>query len=243
MLSATSFNVPFFFFSAISFAFFLLIAIVYSSHPVVAFASCFAACGHHLPPRIAIVFSLLTFLSCYASSTLDCFATRARLRIYFLLLPAPGKLLSSHRQVQVPHTKIAVSALSRSPLGRANTFSFLSLRFTHPLRISKCFFSDLAFFLSVSLSLISILVSALVLYLPNVSADITSSWFPPISFYSFSTTLSRLIPGRPFVPFSLVALSTMAGKPLFRHVPYFISPFQLCHVCIRLKWAHPQFCS
>ena len=42
-----------------------------------------------------------------------------------------------------------------------------------------------------------------------------SSWFPPVSFHTFSTTLYHLIPARPFVTFSHTALSAMAGNLFF----------------------------
>ena len=107
-----------------------------------------AVCSHHLSPRNAIVFSLLSsvlkfsmytlvyFLirssntprsSLYSSrftfsygvsSTLICFATRAHLCI-FLVLPTTGTVISSFWHIQPgPPHEIAASAISRSPLGR-----------------------------------------------------------------------------------------------------------------------------
>ena len=45
--------------------------------------------------------------------------------------------------------------------------------------------------------------------------DSISSWFPPTSVHTFSTTLSHLIPARPCVTFSHTALSAMAGTLFF----------------------------
>ena len=64
-------------------------------------------------------------------------------------------------------------------------------------------------FLSVCLSLSSIIYFTSVLYPPNFSID--NTWSPPKSFHIMSTTLSHLIPARPFVIFFHTALSTMAG--------------------------------
>ena len=92
--------------------------------------SCFAVCGYHLSPRIALVFSLLSGVpnfsmphsslilisyrtsrsSLYVSHSptmrviLYCFTTRAHLCIFFL--PSiTGVPLSSSWQIQVPYTK------------------------------------------------------------------------------------------------------------------------------------------
>ena len=90
-------------------------------------------------------------------STLYCFATRAYLCLYFLLpLPATGILASfcpGHLR------EFAVSAISRSPLGRANTFSLVSLRSIPHVSpsvssISPCFLAPaFPFFLSFLLFL------------------------------------------------------------------------------------------
>ena len=108
--------------------------------------------------------------------------------------------------------EIATSAFSRtdSPLGRANVFSFLFL-LLNPCIISINV-SSFTLFLSASFSLVSILSFTHVLCPANFSMDSISSWFPPISFHAFSTTLSHLIPARPFVNFSHTALSAMAGN-------------------------------
>ena len=130
------------------------------------------------------------------------------MRTYFRLLPATGIPGTSFFFLAGPgHLhESAVQALSRSPLGRANTFSLLFLPST-PL-ISVKLFPDSILFRSASLSLLCILSSTSPLQFPNFPADIAPSWFPPISFRTFSTTLSHLIPARPFVTFSHTALST-----------------------------------
>ena len=61
------------------------------------------------------------------SSTLYFLPTTAHLCIFFLPTPATGIPLSSSWQVQVPYTEIGVSAFSRSPSDRADTFPFPSL--------------------------------------------------------------------------------------------------------------------
>ena len=116
--------------------------------------------------------------------------------IYFFFLVGPG-----------PLHEIAVSAFSCSPLGRVNTFSFQYL----PSTPRMCF-SSFTLFLSAILSFSSILFFTLVLYPPNFSIDSVFSWSPPNSVHILSTTLSHLIPARPFVVFSHTAISTMAGN-------------------------------
>ena len=78
------------------------------------------------------------------SSTLYCFATRALLCIFFLL-PSTTDIPLLSGKSKSP-TEIAVSAFSRSPSGRANTFSFPSLLLTHQTSRSvpppsPCFFA------------------------------------------------------------------------------------------------------
>ena len=136
----------------------------------------------------------------------------SRLPVSLFSLPGPGHL-----------HEITVSAFSRRPLGRANTFSFLSLRSIS--RVSLKCFSDFTLFLSASLFLLAMLSSYCALYFP---ADIISSWFPPTSFHTLSRTLSHLTPARPSVSFSHTAISTMAGNPfLGMFLYYFMLPFQL----------------
>ena len=194
-----------------------------------------------LSPRIAIVFSLLSsvpnfsmphssiflisqhilfFLvyftsSHYVSSIIYCFSTRAHLSVLFPP-PSPDYWHASFFFLAGPGPlhEIAVSAFSRSPLGRANTFSFLFLLLP-PRKSFKCS-SSFTLFLSASLSLIFIFSFTSVFYPANFSMDRKiSSWFPPISFHIFSTMLSRLIPASPFVAFSHTALSAMAANLFF----------------------------
>ena len=182
--------------------------------------SCFAVCGYHLPPRIAIVFSLLSNMqnssmphtsnvlissnasrSSFVYFTFSyCLSPTLLLRhtgTYFL--PPPDYCFISFFFLVGPGPlhEIAVSAFSRSPLGRADTFSYQHLPST-PRIYLKCF-SSFPFFLSASLSPSSILSFTTVLYPPNFSIDSTSSWSSPKSFHIFSTTLSHLIPARHFV--------------------------------------------
>ena len=89
-------------------------------------------------------------------------------------------------------------AFSRSALGCADTFPYQHIPSTRRVSLSASplspYFLALAFpFLLRTLSFTS------VLYPPNFSIDSTSSWSPPKSFHIFSTTLSHLIPVRPFV--------------------------------------------
>ena len=96
--------------------------------PLILPPSCFAACGHHLSRKIAIVFSLLSSvpnfpmshhsmflipflfvhftISHYVTSTLYWFATSAQRCIDSRLLPATDIPISSFWQVQVPYTKL-----------------------------------------------------------------------------------------------------------------------------------------
>ena len=95
-----------------------------------------------------------------------------------------------------PLHEIAISAFSRSPLGRANTFSLWSLLLTH--RVSLSVPPRSPCFLVLTFPFFSILYFTSVLYPENFSMDSISSWFPPISFRTSSITLSHLIPARPF---------------------------------------------
>ena len=145
------------------------------------FPSSFAACGHHLSPRIVCSLSnvsdssmshssislissntyLVLFLLVHSHSILLCefyylllchkricasTSSSSRPLVYLFFLAGPGRL-----------REIAVSAFSRSPLGRANTFSFLSLRSIprislNVLPIPPCFLALLiAFPLFISL--------------------------------------------------------------------------------------------
>ena len=104
-------------------------------------------------------------------------SSSSRPMVYLFFLAGPG-----------PLPDLAVSAFSRSPLGRANTSSFLSLLLTRRISLKSC---------TVQTS--------------RWTAAACSS-FPPISVHTFSTTLSHLSPARPFATFSHTALSGMAGN-------------------------------
>ena len=131
-----------------------------------------------------------------------------------LLPPPPGFWYTPFFFLAGPSSlhEIAVSAFQRSPLGRANTFSFLPLRVT-PRMCLECF-SDSTLFLSATVAppRIFIISSASVMYLPNFSADINYFRFPPIFFHTLSTALPHLVEFRSFVTFSRTALSTMVGN-------------------------------
>ena len=109
---------------------------------------------------------------------------------------------------------------------------FHSYRVLTPRISLKC--SSCSFFLSAVFSLLFILHFATVLYLPKFSMDSITSWLPLISFQKYSTTLSHLIPARPFVTFSRTALSATAGNLYFsvfltsyRHFNFLTSLFVL----------------
>ena len=180
----------------------------------------------HLPPEVFLIQQYIPSMK-----TLHCFASRAHLCIYFLLLPATGIPVFFLAGPGLPR-KIAISACSRSPLARANTFSLLSL-LSVPCITSKCY-SDFTLVLSASLALTSIISSTSVVYLPHFSTDTISFWFRPVSFHTLSTTLFYLIPAHPFVNFSRPALSAVAGNLFFGMCFYSILSFQLCRVSICL---------
>ena len=114
--------------------------------------SCFAVCGHHLSPRIAIVFSLLSSLpNSSMSHTSNCLISSSnafRSSLYISHCPTMGVILSvvlQHGHIFVatssfsptlvyifllsgrsrsPTRKRSFSFFSRSPLGREDTFPF-----------------------------------------------------------------------------------------------------------------------
>ena len=119
--------------------------------------SCFIICGHHLSPRMSNVFSLQSSVSIFSMSQPSTFAHlplyhMPLLLVYFIFSHyASSTLLLCHQGTSVhllpppleywytsfsflagpgPIHEIAVSAFSRSPLGRAHTFSFLLLPVT-----------------------------------------------------------------------------------------------------------------
>ena len=127
--------------------------------------------------------------SYYASSTLYCFAAEAYMCTYFLLprLPVYLFLLSAGPG---PLHEIAIFSRGRSVTPNTIPLSCLPL----PPRICLKCFSDLSSFFSATRSLVLLPTtsSASVIYLPDFSADITSSSrFPPIS---FQFSLNHVIP-------------------------------------------------
>ena len=167
---------------------------------------------------------------------LYCFATTAHL-CYFLLLPTTGIPLSPFLAGPGPLHEIAVSAFLRSPLGRANTFSFLFLFLTLRQSLKWNISSLSPWILALAFPLIYIFSFTSVLHPANFSMDSISSWFAPIFFRTFSTTLSHLTPARPFVTFSHTALSPMPGNLFFWHIPYFLTSL------FDFKWVRSQVCS
>ena len=152
---------------------------------------------------------------------------------YFLLVPATGIPLSSFWHIQVTYLlESAVSTFSRSPSGRADTFSFLFLP-SIPRICMSMYSSDATLFRSASFSLLSIHSSTSAMYFPNLQVDITSFWFPPILFHTFS--INYAIP-----PFSSSSFSNLlpyssidsGRQPLFWRGPHFILQFQLPHIYI-----------
>ena len=138
-----------------------------------------------------------------------------------------------------PLPEIAVSAFSRSLLGRAIIFSFLYFLLTprilriylSVLPLSPCFLA-LVFLFSLSFLLV-------------VSCNPkTSLW--TYFFLDSSCTLPYMdcaipsYPRSPFLYFFHITLSAMAGTLLLL-VPYFLFPSQLAHVLICVNRAHSQF--
>ena len=140
--------------------------------------------------------------SYHVSSTLFCFATRAQLCIYFLLSTATGISLSFFWQVQAPYKKIAVSVFSRI--------------YVCVSPISPCFSELLN---TGSISLPSIISSTSVSYLPKFFVDIIS-WFPPIPFHTFSTTVCY--------PITLFQLALLLHSPVQLYQLWLATSFLAC---------------
>ena len=179
-----------------------------------------------IPPSKTSRSSLHISHSPTVSSALYCFATRAHMFIFLLL--TTGMPLSSFGQVQVPYTKSLFQHLRVVHWAVQIRFHSYEVFLFLTRCLSLEFSSTFTLFLIASLSLVytGIIYCASVLYPPNLSMDGFSYRFPPISFGTFSTTLSHLIPARPLVTLSRTALS-YSWQPLFWNVPYFILP--LCH--------------
>ena len=179
--------------------------------------SCLAFRGDHVSPRIAIVFSLLASVSNFFSHIGIFTSPPPKHPVssfrFHILPPCEFSYHSSCRKGTPMHLlspladywntslfflsktgplhEIAASASSRSPLYSEGTFSFLCYSL-NIATISKCSSPALLSFLTLSFPLIKyfLIYQGYVLYPPNFSKNIVScSWFSPISFHTFSTTL------------------------------------------------------
>ena len=157
-------------------------------------------CFPHLE-RIPFLLVQFTFFHCLGS-TLLCIATRAPLLALFLLHPTAGKPLGFFWQAQVTCEKYEVHRFFRSPLGRAGTFSFLSLLLTSPIYL---------YVLPPSPFLALAFPSLLSFILPLSCALATCLWTAPLlGFLLYPAILSRLShptymvcsPLRYFLPYS-----------------------------------------
>ena len=146
----------------------------------------------------------------------------------FFFLAGPG-----------PLHEIAVTAFSRSPLGRANTFSFLFLLLT-PRKSLECS-SPFTLFLIASLSRISIFYFTSVLY-PQ-----TSLWTASLlGFLLYPSMLYRLRYPTLF-QLALLLLSPIQPYQLWLATSFSVYSYCICHFnflkYICFKWAHSQCCS
>ena len=233
----------------------------------VLFPSCLAVCGHRLPPRIAIAFSLLSkvpkfstsrpsiFLVSSSNTFLSLYSPRSPTGFYFRLRCHKG---SSLRLVPPPSDywytpffflaspgplhENAVSAFSRSPLDRANTFSFLSVILAprtslNVLRTSRCLLA------LASLSLSCIISFASVLYLANLSimdstSSLVTSWLRPYFFDYAITPYSS----SPFFAALTSNPSAIAGNLFFGMFPTLYCHFNFLMSLLIFQWLHSQFC-
>ena len=92
--------------------------------------------------------------------------------------------------------EFAVSAFSLRPLARTKTLVFILVSSLDPVYL--CVSPLPPYFLARAFSFFLSLVLLLSCTWPNVTMGSIPSWFPPVSFHVFSTTLSH----RPFVTFS-----------------------------------------
>ena len=185
---------------------------------------------HPIPPCIFHILPLCEFCStvCHKGTSVLFPPPPDYWHTSFVCLAGPG-----------PLHEIAVSAFSRSPLGREHTSSFLFLQLT-PRKSLECS-SSFTLLHSASLSLISIFsflsctpqTSLWTVYIFLVSSNILPYFLdyaiPPYSSSPFCYLL-------PYSPISY------GWQPLFWHVLYYILSFQLSHVPICFKWVHSQFC-
>ena len=138
--------------------------------------------------------------------------------VHLLFLAGPG-----------PLHEIALSEISRSPMGRANTFSFQLLLLAPRKSLGVPPSSPLL--LSTRRSLIFILSSTYIL----CPANLPMGSIYLLGFLLYPSILSRLRYPTLF-QLALLLLSppcspiSFGWQPLFWHVPCFILPFQLSHV-------------
>ena len=199
--------------------------------------SSFASCGHYLSPRIEIVFlplstsvpnfsRLYSFIFLFNTSRSSMYNSHSPTTPVLPSLALPQGhtcascssfrplvylFLLSGRSSSPKRT--SVSTFARSPVGRTSASSFQSL-----LVISRIYlniFSLPPYFLTLAFPLFCCPSITSVSNPLNCSMLRISSWLPPISFGALSTTLSHLIPARPFVTFSRTAILAIARKLFF----------------------------
>lgn len=102
---------------------------------------------------------------------------------------------------------------------------------SQPPYIPRCS-SSFTFRVGASFPLVARMYLTVVLYRPHSPVDIASSRFFPMSFHTFSTMLSNLIPAYLFVTFSHTALLTLADnlflgmlRKLYCHSSFLMSLF------------------
>ena len=141
---------------------------------------------------------------------LYCFTTRAYMWIFFLLLLFQVYFIlpSGRSRSSTWNISFSVSASSIGPC----TYVVISISSLDPPEVSeRCFSFTLILYASLSQnSALSFLLSSTP---ANFSMVRMSSWFPPIPFNTYSTTLSHLCRARSFVSFPHTALS--ANPPTY----------------------------
>ena len=202
--------------------------------------SCFAFCGHHVSPGIAIVFSLhiiwcckflhitvvffprllqhISFLRVHfifspnVSFILFCSATRTRhLCILFLLFPTPGIPPSFFWQVQVPYTKLQFQRFR--VVHWAVQIRCIQISCLN-LRYISNVIPPSAFFSNASLSLLCILSFLLLLPCTTQASPWALSLLGFLLLMVFLFFIDYFIPpyssSRPHISFSHTALSALA---------------------------------
>ena len=233
--------------------------------------SCFAAGGHHLSPRTAIVYSLRysgyqppschirLFSSSPLSHTVPPCIFHIPLLCEFrslllcqkgisvhLLPPPPGYRYTSFFFLADPgllHENRSFERFRGVSVGRALTFSFLSLRFIP--RISPSLSPITPFFSAPTFSLPSTSISStFVSYSSKFSMGsisfLVSSHILPFFSRLRHPTLFQL---PSFLSLSPVSLCQLWLATSFLACSLLVLPFQLYNVSVCLKWVHPQFCS